>query len=468
LLDLSRVLLVEDPEAPVVSLGRSDAPPAATLLAAAETGWGISTIDGQVQLPVWALNWIADLAGAGLEQGAVTVDPFERTPATENPLVASGLTRRPVVQEAARELRAAIGTAAGQRPAYFLPPWPDGHRWAAAISHDVDVIDWWPAFTGLRLVELLSRGKIGLAARVIAAAIASSFGDPVWQGLDAIMRIEAELGIRSTWFILTGTPTFATMTRGDLTYLPEGRRASRLLSTLAASGHEIGLHGSFATMMSREKLSGERERLAKLVDHSVSGVRQHYLRFRPGRTQVEMRAAGFSYDASYGFADRNGFRLGVADIVPAFDASSNRQSGAPPIDEVPLHWMDRALSKYSGIERPAAWVDDGLELAATCRKLEGLFVALWHPNLVPALGYPDALPQLRRLLESLLADRPWIRPLGEIARWRAARRSVRATGVNGDGSPRLTGSFESFGSLRLESADGGELRTVAAPGSARG
>ena len=198
---MSRVPRVDDPYEPVVALARSGAPPAATLRAAADTGWGISQIDGQVQLPVWALHWIADLAGAGTEKAATAVDRFERTPATENPLVVSGLTRRPVVQEAAVSLRVAIGTAAGQRPAYFLPPWPDGHRWAAAISHDVDVVDWWPAFTGLRLVELLSRGKIGLASRAMASPIGSSFGNPVWQGPEAVIISEAELWVRTPWLV---------------------------------------------------------------------------------------------------------------------------------------------------------------------------------------------------------------------------------------------------------------------------
>src|SRR5690606_31095049 len=107
---------------------------------------------------------------------------------------------------------------------------------------------------------------------------------------------------------------------------------------------------------------------------------------------------GLAWDATYGFADRNGFRLGVADVVPGWDAASGARSG---LDEVPLVWMDRALSKYRGLEDPAAWVDDGLELAGRAREVDGLWVGLWHPNLAGALGFPGAEAEFERLLDRL-------------------------------------------------------------------
>ena len=79
-----------------------------------------------------------------------------------------------------------------------------------------------------------------------------------------------------------------------------------------------------------------------------------------------MSSAGFAYDSTFGFSDRNGFRLGVADVLPAWLDSG--EGGQPAgIDEVPFTWMDRALSKYQGIESPQAWVEDAIELARACR-----------------------------------------------------------------------------------------------------
>ena len=58
----------------------------------------------------------------------------------------------------------------------------------------------------------------------------------------------------------------------------------------------------------------------------------------------------------------------------------------------PLIWMDRALSKYAGVEEAGRWIDDGLELARECKAVEGAWVGLWHPNTTEALGFPGAEP----------------------------------------------------------------------------
>jgi len=148
-----------------------------------------------------------------------------------------------------------------------------------------------------------------------------------------------------------------------------------------------------------------------------------------------MAAAGFAYDATYGFPDRNGFRLGVADVVPAWD---DRLRQTTSLDEIPLMWMDRAQSKYQGIEDPEHWVEDALETARACESVEGLWVGLWHPNLTPALGYPGAPPAYRRLLMALMARDPYVATLDRIVAWRRLRRSVRAKGITPDGGVVLT------------------------------
>jgi hypothetical protein len=168
-----------------------------------------------------------------------------------------------------------------------------------------------------------------------------------------------------------------------------------------------------------------------------------------------MVAAGFRYDATLGFHDRNGFRIGAADVVPGWDPAADAPLAC---DEVPLIWMDRALSKYRGIEDPHAWVADALELVDACRQVEGLWVGLWHPNLAPALGYPGAPAAYERLVHTVMAERPFVAPLGEIVQWRAARRSVRARTVAGDGRIQLSARAPAGPPLVLEDAAGRPIR----------
>src|SRR2546422_10551371 len=74
-------------------------------------------------------------------------------------------------------------------------------------------------------------------------------------------------------------------------------------------------------------------------------------------------------------------------LFRSWDAGGERPIG---LEEVPLCWMDRALSKYRGVEEPERWVAAGLALARACRDVEGLWVGVWHPNLTAPLGFPDA------------------------------------------------------------------------------
>ena len=430
LLDLSRLLVVVDPAADVVRLTigtttpisldhfvRRDAPPPP------ERG------DGEVRVGRDVLTCVTALAGAGAEQSVRATDRHGRVPSAENPLVRAGRERVPVLQRYAAQLRAAVQAVADRRPVRLLAPWPDGRRWAAAITHDLDVVAGWPVFTLLRVAELVRGGNVARAGRVLGAAARAIGHNPVLAGVRALLEVERAAGLPATWFVLCGTPTPATWLQGDLTYTPESHSTRRLLDEITQAGHEIGLHGSFATTLDADRLRDERERLGRLIGGAPAGVRQHFLRMRPGRTQAAMQAAGFGYDATYGFPDRNGLRLGVADSVPAWLGD-----GAATLETVPLVWMDRALSKYRRVEDPNTWTADALALSTTCRDVEGLWVGLWHPNLVAALGYPDATDAWRRLLASLAAETPFWGTVGRIVDWRRARRAARVRRVAPDGT----------------------------------
>lgn len=457
LLDLSRLLVLSDPAADVVRLtiGATTPVPLDHFVqhdVVPERG------DGEVRVERDILTCVTALAGAGAEQTVRVTDRHGRVPSTENPLVRAGRERVPVVQRYAAALRAAVQAVAGRRPVRLLAPWPEGRRWAAAITHDLDVVAGWPAFTLLRIAELVRRGEVTRAGRVVGAAARAVGRDPVLAGVRALLEAEHAASLPATWFILCGTPTPATWLRGDLTYSPESRSTRRLLDEIATAGHEIGLHGSFRTTLDADRLGEERERLGRLIGGAPAGVRQHFLRMRPGRTQAAMHAAGFGYDATYGFPDRNGLRLGVADSVPAWCGD-----GPTPFETVPLIWMDRALSKYRGVEDPNAWITDARSLAATCRDVGGLWVGLWHPNLVAPLGYPDAPGAFRGLLASLAADAPYWGTLGRIVDWRRARRAVRVRRLARDGTVDLVTAGRCDWSMTVEDEQGRVVATGVRP-----
>ncbi|PYP39147.1 MAG: hypothetical protein DMD48_07505 [Gemmatimonadetes bacterium] len=449
LVDLAR-LVPAGPALDVVRVELSEQAPRA-LRGWMAAGWGIDVADGVVRVPRAVLQLVIEVAGAASEQRARDRDGYDRVPSSANPLVREGLEREPAIHRAALALQAAARKAAGRRAFRTIAPWPEGHRWAAAFTHDLDVVSWWPAFTLLRMMELTRKGALAQMGRVAAAALRSVGFDPVTRGVTGVLDYEASARIRSTWFILCGTPTLQTMRAGDLTYRPESSKARGILAQVRSAGHEIGLHGSFETLDNSEAFNAQRLRLVEIAGSPVHGIRQHYVRIHPGVTEHAMAEAGFSYDTTFGFPDRNGFRLGVADVVPRWDAAGNHPIA---IDEVPFTWMDRALSKYRGVESPPAWSADALELAATARAVGGLWVGLWHPNLTPALGFPDAPPAYGATLAGVLAESPFVAPLDTIVQWCRARRAVRATGITPDGKIEASAGAKVPFQLRLEDADG--------------
>ena len=452
LLDLSRVVRCTTGD-DVVRLRVVDGE-AGSLQTCMANRWMLRLADGAVTIPRGVLRLVTAIAGAEAEQRSALRDRFGRVPPESNALVIGRIERSPVVSMAALALRHAAIEVAGRRIFRLLAPWPDGKRWCAAFTHDLDVVAYWPAFTALRLAELARKGEVRRALSVVAAALRSVVGRPVWDGVRGLLDTERTFGVRSTWFVLCGTPTFSSMKAGDLTYAIESTGAQRILAAVRTEGHEIALHGSFETYSSAERMRAQRDRLRK-VSREPLGIRQHYLRMLPGETQRAMATAGFGYDSTFGFADRNGFRLGVADMLPAWDASTQSPAG---IDELPFIWMDRALSKYRGVESPGAWVRDAIELPAQCRAVEGLFVAVWHPNLTPALGFPDAPAAYAGLVRDVVADSPWVATMEQITAWRCARRSARATQILPDGSVVVESRHTSPSAIELERGDGTATR----------
>jgi hypothetical protein len=435
LIDLSRLLVAEQAECELVRLTVVERESAGSAAADLSFRAALERADGEVRVTTAALRGIAEVAGGAFEQRSTARDRHGRVPASENPLVAAGQSRRPVVSLLAMELRRAVLAVAARKPIRSVAPWPEGHRWAALVTHDLDVVEWWGLFPLLRIAQLGLKGNWDLLGRVARAARRSAGRDPVSRGIHAALQLEAHHAIRATWFVICARPSLRSMLAGDSTYRPEGPSARRILTALIQAGHEIGLHGSFATATDVRSMASQHRMLSRLAGAPVPGVRQHFLRMRPGRTQRLMVEAGFEYDASWGFADRNGFRLGVADVVPAWDAE---RETTMPLDLVPLVWMDRALSKYAGVEEPGRWIEDARELALECKAVEGAWVGLWHPNTMEALGFPGAEPAFVSLLQALADDRPYFGSAHKIAQWRRFRRSIRAARVSADGRVALT------------------------------
>src|SRR5256712_9111102 len=145
----------------------------------------------------------------------------------------------PVFSRAAVRSRVAVIASGDRRPVALAAPWADGRRWAAGFTHGLDVVAHWPVFTLLRVAELSRKAELRRAGRTLLAALAAVGHDPVRQGVRRVLDDEGHYGVVSTWFVLCGTPTLASMRAGDLTYRPEAPPAAAILDQVAKPGCEI-------------------------------------------------------------------------------------------------------------------------------------------------------------------------------------------------------------------------------------
>jgi hypothetical protein len=162
------------------------------------------------------------------------------------------------------------------------------------------------------------------------------------------------------------------------------RLRPRLVELLLAGGAEIGLHGSYRAAEDVAVLS-EETRLLEALAGPLAGHRYHYLRVDPHRNLTALEALGFQYDTSLGFADRPGFRAGIAHPFRPWDVAADR-----PLDlvEIPLALMDVTLAEERYLGLPLREAERRLlELVGWAAEHGGGFSVLWHNDRFdPVLG----------------------------------------------------------------------------------
>jgi hypothetical protein len=332
---------------------------------------------------------------------------------------------RPWVSEQASRLLALLEDAYGQAglPMARKEPWPAGKTMAACLTHDVDAVRRGKLPRGVAVRDVTgvlrsaSRGRLSAAAGQVAtiARTASSRTDPYWS-FDRISALEREHGFRSTYFFMS-----TRIDSRDAAYDLGHPSMAHLLASLAGEGCEIALHGSFAAPADADLLRGQRSRLERALGAPVSGYRNHLLRFHVPGSWLAQEAAGFAYDSTLGFADREGFRGGHAFPFHPYDLPSDR---AMEILEIPLAVMDVTISKYRKLRGEPAWeaVQTVLEQTLAVR---GLATLLWHNDTFFDPDHPGSGMLYERALAWLSQRDVWVATCAQVDRWWRARNGVK-------------------------------------------
>ncbi len=158
----------------------------------------------------------------------------------------------------------------------------------------------------------------------------------------------------------------------------------RGLRQLRLRGHEIGLHGSYATAdhFGTPFVKKQRRMVESQIGGRVHAYRAHYLRITSPENEHIAKGDGVSIASSIGFSEVEGFRTGTAFPFRPWDSERLK----PHLYySVPVHVMDVTLRYHRGL-RPENAIEATVRVLEETKRVGGLAVLLWHPhNLEPRL-----------------------------------------------------------------------------------
>jgi hypothetical protein len=268
------------------------------------------------------------------------------------------------------------------------------------LSHDIDRLDAYHFFeTGFKFKQLLGmaespynfKGKIREAVTALIHFLNPfSRKNPFWS-FDTLMKWEAERGFKSTYYFLEKVGGRHLNSR----YYFHEKRIISLLKKLSSSGHEIGIHGTIQSATDQSSMDQTVKNLQRSSPDPVMGIRQHFLKFKPGLTGQIQQKAGLRYDASLGFAEHDGFRNSYCWPFRIYDFQNDR-----PLDhwEIPLTVMESTHFYYRKLDLDAS--RKSIEsLASEVVKFNGVFSLLWHNHFFDEHEFPGVTAHYTSILD---------------------------------------------------------------------
>ena len=306
----------------------------------------------------------------------------------------------------------------------MIPPrWPNGHRFAACLTHDVDRIVRCPWRERLRQYRTLSdRATRQQAFRWHAAAIAYGLralvGCSDTAPYDFYLEEEGKRGFHSTFFVLPERLQHPTVYDHFYRYSDHVRLLGARMTFAKASqqahalGWEIGLHGSYASAYDARILSAEKADLEAMLGQPVTAVRQHFLRFNAEITPRVQADVGFTVDATLGYSRTIGCRAGLA-----FPYCWPEQD----LLEIPLIIQDVGLLRNSEHRGDLCQAIARVKALITrIAQIGGMVTLSWHTHP----DSPGAHACYRALLDLISNLGGWGCTAGELNAWWRQRRAA--------------------------------------------
>ena len=184
-------------------------------------------------------------------------------------------------------------------------------------------------------------------------------------------------GITPIWFFLVGK--YSTYDKN----LPLNNESFKSLIHEISERTEIGIHPSYESNKSFEKLKKEFVYLSKLSEKPIVRSRQHFLKLLFTETYQNLIKLGIKEDYTLGYASDVGFRASTCTPFYFFDLHSNTES---QLRIFPFQVMDATLNQYMKLNVEEA-IDKVALILDKVKKVKGTFISLWHNESLSDHGH---------------------------------------------------------------------------------
>jgi len=306
-------------------------------------------------------------------------DEHHRFSSSDSFLVKANILERPIVEEYANVLYAAM-----------LRLWPRISRkreeGKVNVTCDVDHPFSDYANTWARTIkkmggDLVRRKSVNTAVKSFQNTWNSkkgNFSSDPFNTFSWIMDQNEKAGNQVTFYFMAGV----TDELRDGNYDLLSPRICGLLLEIDQRGHKIGLHGSYLTYNRPDLFEKEVSVIERALDligskQNLIETRQHYLRWSLLETPLMHQNAGFQFDSSVGFAELPGFRVGTGRTHSSFSHISRKPL---LIKQKPLILMEASVldEPYMALSYNESTLDLMLRLKTKAKQFGGSFTILWH------------------------------------------------------------------------------------------
>lgn len=271
------------------------------------------------------------------------------------------------------------------------------------LTHDVDAVaKTMPirlkqsAFNIVNAARQILKFDLGGAFGRISVAIRFLLGSEDWWRFDQLLEMERRFGIAAKFnFYADCRKKNLKRWLLDPGYDLSDQKIRRLIARIKASKGAIGLHPTFDSWDSKDRIREQKKRLTQIAGVPILSCRQHWLRFSWCKTWSAQERAGLELDSTLMFNDRPGFRAASAIVWRPWNLS-----GAMPhsIKAIPTVLMDSQLYDYDCLDADKRkkkikyWLDE-------IRMVGGQADVLWHPHtLTRDYGWIEGFKQLIEIM----------------------------------------------------------------------